>query len=70
VDVFPLYVKNRDPRVNYQPKVLRGPGGDRLLVRLAAMSGPSGELLAREGGRGRLDLPAGPAGRGREVPDG
>jgi poly-gamma-glutamate capsule biosynthesis protein CapA/YwtB (metallophosphatase superfamily) len=70
VDVFPLYVKNRDPRVNYQPKVLRGPGGDRLLVRLAAMSGPSGELLAREGGRGRLDLPADPAGRGREVPDG
>jgi poly-gamma-glutamate capsule biosynthesis protein CapA/YwtB (metallophosphatase superfamily) len=69
VDVFPLYVKNRDPRVNYQPKVLRGLGADRLLERLAAVSGPSGQLLAREGGRGRLDLPGIAPYRGGEVPD-
>lgn len=57
VDVYPLYVKNRDPRVHYQPKLLRGEGAERQLRRLAEISGPSGEFLKLEGGRGRLDLP-------------
>ena len=30
VQVYPVYVKNRDPRVNYQPKVLRGAGAERI----------------------------------------
>jgi poly-gamma-glutamate capsule biosynthesis protein CapA/YwtB (metallophosphatase superfamily) len=48
VDVYPIYVKNRDPRVAYQPKALR---------RLAKMSGASGACLRIEDGRGVLDLP-------------
>jgi poly-gamma-glutamate capsule biosynthesis protein CapA/YwtB (metallophosphatase superfamily) len=56
VFVYPLYVKNRDPRVNYQPKAMRGEGAERILRRLAQMSGPSGEYLRVEDGRGILDL--------------
>jgi poly-gamma-glutamate capsule biosynthesis protein CapA/YwtB (metallophosphatase superfamily) len=57
VDVYPLYVKNRDPRVNYQPKVLRHESGNRILCKLRDRSGDSGMLLQIESGRGRLELP-------------
>ncbi len=43
--IFPLYVKNRDPRVNYRPAVLCGASGTRVLQHLAAISGPSGARL-------------------------
>lgn len=55
--VYPLYVKNRDPRVAYQPKVLKGDGAEQKLRHLASSSGASGELLRIERGVGRLDLP-------------
>lgn len=55
--VHPLYVKNRDPRVDYQPKVLRGKGAARILCRLVEISGASGRSLKMESGRGRLYLP-------------
>lgn len=32
--VYALYVKNRDPRADYQPKVLRGEGARHYLRRL------------------------------------
>ena len=35
VQVYPIYVKNRDPRVNYQPKVMRGAAARSILMRLA-----------------------------------
>src|SRR5260370_37225296 len=38
VEVYPLYVKNRDPRVNYQPQVLRGRGAERVLRQLLETS--------------------------------
>lgn len=57
VNVYPLYVKNRDPRVDYQPKALRGNFARRTLRRLAEISGRSGRLLEIEQGRGTLDLP-------------
>ncbi len=38
VEVYPLYVKNRDPRVNYQPQVLRGRGAERVLRKLLETS--------------------------------
>ncbi len=56
--VYPLYVKNRDPRVNYQPKVLKGRGAERILCRLAEMSGSCGERLEMERGRAMLCLPS------------
>lgn len=57
VTVYPLYVKNRDPRVNYQPKVLTGQGAERTLRRFAEMSGSYGEDVEIEQGRAILGLP-------------
>ena len=58
VSVYPLYVKNRDPRVNYQPKVLKGERAKQVLRQLALISGSSGALLSVDHGRGTLTLPA------------
>jgi hypothetical protein len=55
--VYPMYVKNRDPRVHYQPKVLRGKGAERVLIDLARISRPNAEFLTMENGRGRIELP-------------
>ncbi len=55
--VYPLYVKNRDPRVNYQPKVLKGRGAERMLCRLAEMSGSYGACLEMERGQAMFCLP-------------
>ena len=57
VNVYPLYVKNRDPRVNYQPKLLRGEAAERTLCRLIEISPRGGTLLKIEQGTGKLDLP-------------
>lgn len=57
VSVYPLYVKNRDPRVNYQPKALTGKAARRALDRLVRMSGPSGEYFSFEQECGWFDLP-------------
>jgi poly-gamma-glutamate capsule biosynthesis protein CapA/YwtB (metallophosphatase superfamily) len=57
VKVYPLYVKNRDPRVNYQPKLLRGNAAERMLRRLIKISPRGGTLLEIERGTGLLDLP-------------
>lgn len=56
VQVYPIYVKNRDPRVNYQPKLLRGASGRDTLVRLAKMSDEHGLLLRQEPFRATLRL--------------
>jgi poly-gamma-glutamate capsule biosynthesis protein CapA/YwtB (metallophosphatase superfamily) len=45
VRIFPLYVKNRDPRIDYRPAVLSGASGERILRNLAAISGSSGARL-------------------------
>jgi len=55
--IYPLYVKNRDPRVNYQPKLLRGITARRILLRLARASGSAGELLRIGDYHGSLILP-------------
>lgn len=57
VHLYPLYVKNRDPRVAYQPKVMTGAAAERILCALRAMSGPSAALLNIEHCRGSLELP-------------
>lgn len=55
-DVYPLYVKNRDPRVDYQPKVMAGEAAAHVLGRLADLSGPFADALRVEGCRGRVVL--------------
>jgi len=57
IEAYPLYVKNRDPRVRYQPKVLCGRGAQRVLRNLAERSPSAGDLLEIEGTRIRLTLP-------------
>ncbi len=57
VAIHPLYVKNRDPRVNYQPKVLRGASARRCLEKLATISGSDGGALKFEDTRATLRLP-------------
>jgi len=57
VHVYPIYVKNRDPRVNYQPKVLRGNGAERILQMLGRISGTSGAYMKIKNHRGLLELP-------------
>ncbi len=54
---YPLYVKNRDPRVRYQPRALKGAAARRILERLKSISGRDGEALAIENGLGVLELP-------------
>ncbi len=57
VQIYPLYVKNRDGRVNYQPKVLRGQGAEQALHRLVEISGSSGECLEIDNARASLTQP-------------
>jgi poly-gamma-glutamate capsule biosynthesis protein CapA/YwtB (metallophosphatase superfamily) len=57
IEAFPLYVKNRDPRVAYQPKVLRGRGAERVLRHLAETSPSAGDVLEIDGARIRLAIP-------------
>jgi poly-gamma-glutamate capsule biosynthesis protein CapA/YwtB (metallophosphatase superfamily) len=64
VEVYPLYVKNRDPRVRYQPKVLRGEAAARVLGSLAEMSGAHGVALVAGPLGATLRLPRRAPGRG------
>jgi hypothetical protein len=59
VIVHPLYVKNRDPRIDYQVKVLRGQAARRVLGQLVEASGKDAHRLRLDGARGVLELPAG-----------
>lgn len=56
VQVYPVYVKNRDPRVAYQPKILRGSGAERVLRMLLQISGDNGARMKIENSRGWLEL--------------
>jgi Bacterial capsule synthesis protein PGA_cap len=64
VDVYPLYVKNRDPRVAYQPKLLRGLSAHRALRRLADTTVGIAPAFSADGTEtlcARLRLPRAPA---------
>jgi len=56
VNIYPLYVKNRDPRVNYQPKVLAGKAAERVLAAMARISGDNAAFLKLQNGRGHIEL--------------
>jgi hypothetical protein len=55
-EVYPVYVKNRDPRVDYQPRVLTGRAAQRALDHLRSLSGEWGEQFRIEDGVGYLRL--------------
>lgn len=54
IDVFPVYVRNRDPRLAYQPKIMGGEAAKQTIQRLASISGAYGNLITLDGIRGRL----------------
>jgi poly-gamma-glutamate capsule biosynthesis protein CapA/YwtB (metallophosphatase superfamily) len=56
VNVYSLYVKNRDPRVNYQPKVLTGKAAERELAEMIRTSGENATLMKLQNGRGHIEL--------------
>jgi poly-gamma-glutamate capsule biosynthesis protein CapA/YwtB (metallophosphatase superfamily) len=49
VAIFPLFVKNSDPRIAYHPKVMTGMSADRALENLGEISGVSGPQLKKKG---------------------
>jgi poly-gamma-glutamate capsule biosynthesis protein CapA/YwtB (metallophosphatase superfamily) len=57
VEIYPIYVKNRDPRVSYQPKVLRGGSARRALHKLLEPAGGPAPPFEVEGPRAVLHLP-------------
>ncbi len=60
VHVYALYVKNRDPRVAYQPRVLRGEGAAHYFARMIEPSKAEGAHVRIEDFRCVLELPWGP----------
>ncbi|MDE2508621.1 MAG: CapA family protein [Planctomycetota bacterium] len=56
VYVYPIHVMNRDPRINYQPKVLRGDAASARLGSLQALSAAHGAALRLEDERGVIEL--------------
>ena len=56
IELFPLYIKNRDRRVRYQSKVMRGASAENLLRRLRAWSRQRFADFEIEDGRGVLRL--------------
>ncbi|MHB8972499.1 MAG: CapA family protein [Pirellulaceae bacterium] len=54
ITVYPAYVKNRDLRANYQPKVMAGNAARRMLSRLKDISGDFGDALEIQHDYGRL----------------
>jgi poly-gamma-glutamate capsule biosynthesis protein CapA/YwtB (metallophosphatase superfamily) len=59
VEVYPLYVKNRDPRVNYQPQLLRGRGAERVLRQLVDTSNFTRDHTDLQDARLQVTLPRG-----------
>lgn len=58
-DLHPIYVKNRDPRVNYRPRLLGGEAARRALTQMARLSGASADALHESGGTVNLRLRTG-----------
>lgn len=56
LDFFPVYTRNRDSDVNYQPKVLAGEAAQGVIGRLGDLSRDYGATIVFEQGRGRMDL--------------
>ena len=60
VEVYALYVKNRDPRVAYQPKVMRGRGAHRLFRKLHGLTEDGGDPVGPDEARVVLRFPRSP----------
>ncbi len=54
ITIFPAYVKNRDKRINYQPKILSGNSALRSIKHLKEISGASGNLISLKDDTGKI----------------
>jgi hypothetical protein len=56
VDLFPAYVRNRDPRINYQPKIMTAEIAERVLEQLRSLS-DDGRAIEINDGIGQWIVP-------------
>jgi len=54
ITIFPVYIKNRDKRIYYQPKILIGNAALKSINRLKVISGVSGDLISFENDTGKI----------------
>lgn len=54
ITIFPAYVKNRDKRINYQPKILSGNSALKSIKHLKEISGASGNLISLKDDTGKI----------------
>ena len=54
ITIFPAYIKNRDKRVNYQPKILTGEAAYQSINQLKINSGVSGDLIHFKNNTGKI----------------
>ncbi|TSA33856.1 MAG: hypothetical protein D4R64_13415 [Porphyromonadaceae bacterium] len=55
--IFPVYIKNRDCRINYQPRVLTGDPARKSINRLKKISGLSGKSILMKENTGKIIIP-------------
>lgn len=56
IDMFAVHARNRDPRVNYQPKIMGGTAARQTIERLKSISGASGDRIEFNGLFGSISL--------------
>jgi len=54
ITIFPAYIKNRDKRIHYQPKIMRGNAALESIRRLKEISGVSGDLISLKNDTGKI----------------
>jgi poly-gamma-glutamate capsule biosynthesis protein CapA/YwtB (metallophosphatase superfamily) len=57
ITIFPAYIKNRDKRINYQPKILSGNSALKSIKHLKEISGASGNLISLKNDTGKIVIP-------------
>ncbi|NHZ84332.1 MAG: hypothetical protein GWP19_00435 [Planctomycetia bacterium] len=56
INIFPVYIKNRDTRINYQPKIIKGESAFDSIIKLKNLSGKSGVMIRFENGVGKIKI--------------
>jgi len=56
ITIFPVYIKNRDSRINYQPKILAGNAAVESINRLKKISGTAGDDIQVTDNTGKVKL--------------
>lgn len=57
ITLFPVYIKNRDPRIHYQPKIMIGKAAFKTIQRMKSISGHHSEQIIFKNNTGQITLP-------------